>query len=500
VKISIVSPTKAYLLNTSKEELDDLRKELTYTNTSASYQLKKHLQSDWLKRNKPEEWAERAADLKTKVKNIVLYTDSQGVYIRPGSIPYLKDRVEDITSNIIYPAPKSMAWYNKPEFDPYPFQNETVELFLKTRHASAQLATGLGKSYIMALVTQKLGLRTLIVTPSTAIFLELLEFFQECFGVNKVGALGDGKKKTDRQIVVAIAKSLTTLKEGTKEYKNIKSMQVVIGDESHTLPAETLDSTFHSVLSDIPYRFFVSGTQTRGDGSVPLLRSIIGETVIDRDLAWGIKKGYLSKLDFTMVNIPTSEPHYWNSDAMKMKRKHFLYNQYSIDFTAKTVNAVVRSLNQSCLILVEEIEQISLLIKKLEVPFTYVHGNTVKKDELEQYGLENRKLKDEIEKFNKGEVKVFIGTKCVSTGTNFYPTHYTFNLQGGASEISTKQGVLGRSTRLLEKSRYKNLHAPKNMSKIFDFNVDVEQLRGHFFKRYEYYKEADCPIKWIDYK
>jgi superfamily II DNA or RNA helicase len=500
VKISIISPTKAYITNTTQKELDDLRKELTYTNTSVSYQLKKHMKSDWLKRNKPYEWEERLALLKLKVKNTVMYTDSIGTYIRPGSICHLKAVVESVQSSVEYPDPKPMAWYNKPEYDPYPFQEETVKLFLENRHAAAQLATGLGKSYILAMATQKLGLRTLIVTPSTSIFYELLEFFTECFGANKVGALGDGKKKTDKQIVISIAKSLTCLKEDSKEYKNIKNMQVVMGDESHTLPAETLDSTFHGVLSDIPYRFFVSGTQTRGDGSLPLLSSIIGKTVIDRDLAWGIASGYLSKLDFTMVNIKPSDPHYWNSDAMKMKRAHFLYNDNAITFTAKTVNAVVRSLNQSCLILVEEIEQISLLANKLEVPFTYVHGNTIKKDELQAYGLENRNLKEEIEKFNKGEVKVFIGTKCVSTGTNFYPTHYTFNLQGGASEISTKQGVLGRSTRLLEKSRYKNLHAPKNMSKIFDFNVDVEQLRGHFFKRFDFYKEAQCPIKWIDYK
>jgi superfamily II DNA or RNA helicase len=502
VRVTIVSPIKALIQDASQEEIENLKKELTYTNTSVKYQLNKHYKSDWLKRNKPEEWAETLTKLQSKLKRTLIYNDGDGYYVRPGSLPSLG--IDNFENKVKMPSFKPMAWYKKPEYDPYEYQERTADLMIETMlsglPSAAQLATGLGKSYILALITKKVGVRTLIVTPSTAIFTELYEFFTNCFGKNKVGALGDGKKKTDKQIVIAIAKSIVMLKPGSKDYENIRSMQLVLGDESHTLPAETLDTAFHGVLSEVPMRGFLSGTQTRGDGSVPLLNSIIGKVVIDRDLAWGIENGYLSKLDFTMVNIPSSMPTYWNGDPMKMKRVHLLYNQNIINFVAKTANTVAKVLNQSTLILVEEIEQISLIAKLLEVPYTYVHGNTIDKAELTKYKLENRDLTEEIEKFNSGEVKVFIGTKCVSTGTNFYPTHFTMNLQGGASEIGTKQGVLGRSTRLLEKSRYKNLHAPKNVSKIFDFNVDNESLKGHFFKRYEYYKEARCPIKWIDVK
>lgn len=500
LKLQIVSPIKAVISEASDGDIERLKKELTYTNTSVSYQLKKHLKSEWLRNNKPTEWEEKLAELKRDVKKTLVYFENGQYYIRPGSIPSLEGWFEEITSEVSYPIGKPYAWYNKPDYDPYLYQTETVDLLIEAKHGAAQLATGLGKSYIMALTTRKLGLRTLIVTPSTSIFYELLTFFEECFGKGKVGALGDGKKKTDRPIVVAIAKSLTMLKPGTPDYKNIKNMQVVMGDESHTLPAETLETTFHGVLSDIPYRFFLSGTQTRGDGAVPLLNSIINKVVIDRDLAWGIENGYLSKLDFTIVNVPSSAPHFWNGDPMKMKRKHFLYNDYILDFTAKTASAVAKSMNQSSLILVEEVEQISLLAKRLTVPYTYVHGNTIPKKELEEYGLENRNLEDEIEKFNKGEVKVFIGTRCVSTGTNFFPTHFGFNLQGGSSEIGTKQGIMGRMTRLLEKSRYNSFHTAKNISKLFDFNVDIEDLKNSFYKRLTFYKESKCPIKGIDYK
>ena len=505
MQLQIISPTKALVLNAINEDYEKLREELTYTNTSISYQLKKHYKSNWLKQNKPDEWQNRLEELKANVKKTLLYQENGQTFIRPGSIPQLDGWFSKIESKIVYPEAKApYPWYKKPNYEPYSYQTETVDLLIENAKSgvpcAAQLATGLGKSYIMALATRKLGLRTLIVTPSTSIFYELLGFFEQCFGPNKVGTLGDGKKKTNKPIVIAIAKSITALKPDSEDYKNIRNMQVVMGDESHTLPAETLDATFHGVLSEIPYRFFLSGTQTRGDGSVPLLHAIIGKVVIDKGLAWGIENGYLSKLDFTIVNVPTSNPNYWNGDPIKMKRSHFLYNSHIVEFIAKTASAVARTMNKSSLILVEEIEQISLIAAKLTVPYTYVHGNTLKKDELSKYGLENRNLENEIERFNKGEIKVFIGTRCVSTGTNFYPTHFGFNFQGGSSEIGTKQGIMGRMTRLLEKSRYNTLHSPKLVSRLFDFNVDVEELRGSFYKRLGFYKESKCPIKGIEFK
>jgi len=506
VKLVTVSPTKTYVQQHTPAEMDKLVKELTYTNTSAKAEVRRLTKSDWLKRNKYEEWSAQLEKAQKKVKNTLVWADEGGTYIRPGNIPTL-DMVFDHECLVKVPQTRKMAWYKVPEFDPYGYQDETVELMmaemLKGLPCHAELATGLGKSYILQLITRSFGVETLIVTPSASIFNELLDGFTELFGKTKVGGLGDGKKKTDTLITIAIAKSLTTLKPGTKEYENIRKKKLVLGDESHTLPAETLEKAFHGVLADVPLRGFVSGTQTRGDGAIKLLESIIGKKVIERNVAWGIQNGYLTGFDFTMVNVPTTAPHFYSPDPIKMKRKHFLYNDYILDFTAKTAGAVARSMKQSSLILVDEIEQISMLARRFinqGVDFTYVHGNTVDKKELLEYGLENRDMRDEIERFNKGEVKIFIGTKCVSTGTNFFPTHFVFNLQGGSSEIGTKQGVMGRATRLLAKSRYKDCHAPKIVSKIFDFNVNVDQLAGAFFKRVEFYKEAQCPIRWIDYK
>jgi superfamily II DNA or RNA helicase len=497
MRINILEPTKAYLDLTEEERLK-LEKSLTYTNTSVQYLLSKNKRNQWFKRNNFEAWEARNEELKSQLKTSLVFKDKLGYFIRPGSLPYLTQKFDFDRNHIKYPSFRLLSWYKKPSYEPYSYQEESVEKLLEMKHGSIELATGLGKSYILALLVRKIGLKTLIVTPSIAIFQEIYKFFCECFGPNKVGALGDGKKKTDRLITIAVAKSLTSVKG--EHLENIKKNQALLVDETHTFAAETLETVCHGILSDIPYRFFLSATITRGDGSLPLLQSIVGPTVLSKDLSWGIKEGYLNPLEFNMVNLPSSNPSYSIQDPMKMKRKHFLYNDNITKFITKTVNAVGSSLNESSLILVEELEQISNLIKGIKVPFSYIHGNTASKADLEKLGLENRDIQEELEKFNRGEIKVLIGTKSISTGTNIYPTHWVFNFQGGSSEIATKQGTMGRSTRLLKNSRYKDFHKPKNVSKIFDFNVDIEEMKRSFFKRLEFYKEADCEIKWINYE
>ena len=124
----------------------------------------------------------------------------------------------------------------------------------------------------------------------------------------------------------------------------------------------------------------------------------------------------------------------------------------------------------------------------IKVPFGYIHSAS-KKDAAE-WGLEKVKLLDELEKFNKGDYKILIGTKSISTGTNIYPTFNTVNWVGGGSEIVTKQGSMGRSTRWM-KDRYKKFHKEKTQSTIWDFNVEGQHiLERQLRKRIEYYEET----------
>ena len=111
------------------------------------------------------------------------------------------------------------------------------------------------------------------------------------------------------------------------------------------------------------------------------------------------------------------------------------------------------------------------------------------------WGFEQDDSQEQVDKFNKGEIRVLIGTRAIATGTNLYPTHNTINCVGGSSEIITKQGTMGRSTRKLEISKYKHLHKPKPATMIYDFDItNNPKLKAQLKKRIEWYKEANGTI------
>jgi len=497
LKITITSPTKCFIENPSKDDLALIKDKLTYTDTSAVFNLKNLNKNKWLKENKPYTFENRKKELEAKVKNCMLNFDQKSgrYWFHPGSISYLGLEA-DISNEIEYPEASKIAWRKPLPFTLYPYQGESVERLIEAKHGCVELATGTGKSAIIMTLARELGLKTAIITPSKSIFLEMLHNFEHYFGKSVVGAYGSGKKRIGKKLTVCVSKSLTLLKKGTPEYEFFSNMDVIISDESHLNAAETLETVFHDVMKDVPYRFFLSGTQVRGDGKDKLLQSIIGKKVNSLNTREAVEGGYICPVKFFIFNTRSNDIKDYK-DPLKIKRKKFLYNENIADISAKISNSAWKCGQESTLILVEELEQIKMLVDRLQVPFEYVHSAS--KANASKYGLETRKVDQAVEAFNLGHVKVLIGTSCIATGTNIYPTHNTINWVGGASEVRTKQGAVGRSVRVLKKSKYKEYHKPKAFSKIYDFNVENDEvMKVHLKKRISMYKETTNQIKFLD--
>lgn len=489
MNIKIISPTKAILTSYAQEELESLVKELTYTNLSVQHQLKRLSKNHWFKNNNPEKYKEQCEILKESLHNTLIFKDDNTVYIRPGSIPYLKGASIQVEDLIEYPKPKKIPWKAPLPFKLYPYQEESIQKLLEVKHGNVNICTGGGKTSVILSICRELGLQTVIVTPSSSIFNEILESAEKHFGKNKVGGYGDGKKKIGKLITVTVSKSLTNLCPGTPEYDFFKKTQVFIGDENQTLPSDTLEEVCHGILSEAPYRFFFSGSPTRADGSVKLLESIIGETVLTLTTKEAVEKGFVSPHNFKIVKVFTSEPNVTTGDPLETKRVHFLRNKNICNFIAKLCNALA-SKGQQTLVLVEELNQIAMLYPKIETTVAIAHSEK-ELQKLQELGLYKVKPNESVEKFNKKEAMVLIGTSCISTGTNIYPMTHTVNWQGGASEVKTKQGAVGRSVRLPKSNPYMNLCGPKESVTIWDFSVIGNYtLERHLQERIEYYKDS----------
>lgn len=500
IKINTILPTKTLIEECNEYALDILRKELTYNDTSIAFNLKKLNENRWLQSNYPDTFRKRKAELQSKMSTCMLkYDNKVGKYwFHPGSISYLKDVQFDEKIKIQYPESHKMAWRKPLPFELYPYQKASVKKLIEAKHGCVSLCTGAGKTAIILSLARELGLNTVIVTPSKSIFLEILKKFEYHFGKNNVGAYGAGKKKIGKKFTICVSKSLTMLKKGTPEYDFFANADVVISDESHLNAANTLEATFHGVLKNVPYRFFLSGTQVRADGKDKLLEAIIGKKVYDLPTKEAVDGGYICPVKFFVFETISNDTKKYK-DPLKSKRKQFLYNSNIADIASKIANGAWNHSQESTLILVEELEQIKMLTDRLNVPYEYVHS-AAKKDAA-KFGLETKKVDEAVELFNQGKVKVLIGTSCIATGTNMYCTHNTVNWVGGSSEVKTKQGAIGRSVRILENSQYKDLHKPKPYSKIYDFSVsNVPLMEKHLQKRIKMYKEVDKNIKYIKVK
>lgn len=536
IRITVVSASKASLdfSSASSDERNSFENFTKYKNKSIEFQYKRHMKNRRWPSYDPVGWKAHGDALRQKIEKSVMFEEDGKLFVRPGYIPYLKEKFEvEITNQVNYPRPRPYPWYKRMDMTPHPYQSESVQRLIEEKHGNVELCTAAGKSLILLMIAQKLGLKTVVMVPSASIFTEMVERFQHYLGPTSVGMIGDGKKKYGKNFMICISDSLTNLKPGTKEYEEISKADVLLADESHTIPAETLENVCHGVLRDIPYRFFLSGTQTRGDGTERMLQAIIGKTVYKLSTSDAIKNGYICDHSFKILPIDTTGQTFYSQDALEMKRVHFLNNSNIANFTAKLANTVAQAKNESTLVLVDELSQIVLLAPLLKVPYVLATSaddkinivctvlgldktkikktikdkpeklealiNSMTDSQMAMYSMiKNSNPMEAVEKFNKGEAKVLIGTSCISTGTNIFPTHHTVNWQGGTSEIKTKQGAVGRSVRKLEISKFAEFHPPKKKSIIYDFYLKgVESMVRHLKTRINHYKASGTLIEWV---
>jgi superfamily II DNA or RNA helicase len=499
MKLLIKTPIEAFLISYTEEELSSLRKQLTYTNTSVQHQIKRHYSNYFWKQRNQDSWQLHLDDLKKNLKKCLVFEEDGKFFIRPGSIPYLTDFKIEVENEIKYPGLKKMAWKNPLSFTLHPYQEESWVKLIQEKHGNVNICTGAGKSAIILKICKEMGLHTCIVVPSKSIFEELLEKFEYHFGKKYVGTFGDGKKKLDKLFTIAIADSLVNIEPDSEEWKFLSSLDVFIGDESHLLPSETLEAVCHGVLALVPLKFFLSGTQLRNDGTGPLLESIIGRTVCELFTAEAVERKYVCYHDFRIVSIESGNPSFESSDALSMKREHFLKNKNIANFSAKLANAMAVQGKQT-LVLVEELSQISMLVPLLNTSYVIAHSEK-RKDRLEELKLEKVDNAESVEKFNKNEVKVLIGTNCIATGTNIFPCHNVINWVGGSSPIKTKQGAVGRSVRHGHSNPWAARCMPKDKATIWDFDIeDNFVMSRHLEARLACYKESGTEIKYIRLK
>jgi superfamily II DNA or RNA helicase len=486
VWLVLKTPAIINIKGITKESLELLVKTLTFENTAAKFLYNKFTKNQRSRFIKNYETIKEELAAKQTYSLVEVDGDEGAIY--SGYKDLLLSIFPNATfvCNVDYVENSYIPWLSKP-FDLRDYQEQCVSKLMDVKHGAISLATSLGKSRIIAELVKRHGLQTVIMVPTSSIATQLYNDFERWFGKRYVGMLGDGQRKFDKKVTIGIAASLSNAEPGNEVWEALHSAKVFIVDESHTIAAATFKKVAMGLLANCPYRYFVSGTQHRGDGTEPILNGIIGNIIYTMSASDGISKGWLPKPKFCVIKTQ-QDVVCKDFDPDVITRKVF-YGSPTINKRIGTiVDKAVESGNAPVLILVDDIAQFTNVIPYIKHKVAFAHG-TLDKKHKKKISKEHWSddTTDLVERFNNGEFPVMIGTSAIGMGTNTIPVKTLIYFKGGKSFVSVSQGI-GRGFRMCE---------GKTSFLVFDFDVeDNFILHKHLTERVDIYRSIYDNVKY----
>lgn len=432
----------------SVEELDYIRAECSYKDTSVEYQLNQA-------RRRAYPGAQHViANLKKKmVVNLFRETDDE--IIVPQGLSYLLPKTLAILDRRVVPKSSPYLWHKTPPFPLRYYQREAIDSLKGKTRGQLVLATGTGKSWTMLTMVKELGLKTLVICPSSMIGTQLYDLFAKHLGKKLVGMYGAGKKEV-KPITVALYQSVAKNAELFKDY------DLVVTDENQTLGAGSLIAITSS-LSHVPLFYSVSATNFRSDGRTLEIYAASGDVCYTFDTKRAISEGFLAQPVFSVAMVDSKGRQH------DLKQKNYTDHVVKNDIlNAKIVADAQKVLarGMSTLILVQEIEHGQMIADALGLPFA--NG-------------EDAKSKKYIDMLNDGAIKGLIaGAQMCGIGVDTVRVDCLMMCSFPGSEGLTLQ-LLGRGLRM---------YPGKKKVMVLDYiPKNCDMLRRHGEQRVRWYEE-----------
>lgn len=295
----------------------------------------------------------------------------------------------------------------KLEYSPYTEQKEAVEAAVRAKQGTIRAPTGFGKATVIAMLIDKLQLKTLVVVPNLSLKNQLENSLKGCFGSLK-------------NIVVENIDSANLDKD--------HRFDVLIIDEAHHSAAKTYRHLNKNRWNSVYYRFNLTATPFRSDEEEQLLmEGITGPVIYSVSYKKAVDKGYIVPLQAYYVELPKKSVE--GSSWPQVYKELVVDNEYRNLIIKKLLGKLDR-LNISTLCLVKEIRHGENL-----APFPFINGQ----DE------ESRTLLDD---FNSRQINILIGTTgVVGEGVDTKPCEFVIIAGLGKSKNSLMQ-AFGRALRI----------------------------------------------------
>jgi superfamily II DNA or RNA helicase len=347
------------------------------------------------------------------------------------------------------------------------YQKEASIHALKKRRSLLLSPTASGKSLIIYLIYRYLGLRTLLIVPTTSLVHQMFSDF-ESYGYDSksnVHMIFSGQEKDqDKSLYISTWQSIYKMPR-----KWYQKFDVVIGDEAHLFKAKSLTSILQN-LTDCKYRLGFTGTLDGSKTHKLVLEGLFGTVKKVTTTAELIERKYLS--EFSIKNILLNY-----SDETKKLVKGSTYQaemQFLVDYTPRNrfIVDLALSLKGNTLILYQYVDRHGKSI------YDEIKNNAGDRKVYFVSGEISGETRDIIRRSVELEDNsIIVGSYgTFSTGVNITNLHNIIFASPSKSRIRNLQSI-GRGLRLGKR---------KQKATLFDIadNLVWKQKMNHTLKHY----------------
>ena len=324
------------------------------------------------------------------------------------------------------------------------YQNECVDKVNKLDKGSrvvVALATGLGKTATAAHI--KFNKRMLWLSHRDELVRQPERYFSEqgySYGIEKAG-----EHCGDAQVVSASVQSLA--KDDRLHSFKPDEFDVIICDEAHHAAAPTYRKILDYFRPD--KLIGLTATPKRGDGV--RLTDVFDSICFAKDLKWGIRNNYLSRIRCVQVHA--------RYDMKKVKKQAGDFSLSSIehelsgsDVDLVTTKAYLKYCDKEkkqTLVFCPTVKICEMVCKTMRAA---IPGRENEIQVLSQK-CSDEERKSILEDYKQGKVKCIINCMILTEGTDLPETSVIINNRPSANE-SLYQQIIGRGTRLYEGKEY----------------------------------------------
>lgn len=381
------------------------------------------------------------------------------------------------------------------KFTPRPYQEEAIVRIIALRNGMLHMATGGGKTIVMALSIYSMDKNTIILVNSKDLALQLRTEIAEAIGwqPKQIGIVGAGKF-IPAKVTICMVQTLTNGSMGADKRAAIKKLcencEVLFIDEAHHTQSDSyqlaikmckgakkrVGFTATPITSKISVmrkgKFFNKESKKMETYDYPkkvtkevVLKAWLGDIISSTTTADLIRMGYLSKPEITFIHNEvffdgTVLPYIEEYDRCILKDED----------RNRTICQIIEHHYHKG-------EQTIGFVKRID------HGEIIKEMLVEEFGIPESQIgwvsgqdgieerSDKIASFKDGHMPILLGT-VLNEGLNFF-CHAGINCSGGDSDIASIQ----RLGRILRKPKTETGDVDTTTERTVKFYDFVD--RGH---------------------